>query len=136
MNLSKIFSKKKNFKKELARDIISLGSVVFFVLVGVRIWLLDNPVYLSQILASGIVFLILFYSFRISLYSGLALIVLVFTGMYYSDPRYWIFGGIVYAALLYSLVYLGKDSRNVLMGILLGTLSIWVGKMFSITAFG
>jgi uncharacterized membrane protein YeaQ/YmgE (transglycosylase-associated protein family) len=71
-----------------------------------------------------------------SLYSGLALIVLVFTGMYYSDIRYWVFGGIVYVALLYSLVYLGKDNRNVLMGILLGILGSWVGNMFSGMIFG
>jgi|TARA_Y100000310_G_scaffold147939_1_gene147192 hypothetical protein len=127
---------KKDWKKEVARDVISLGSVVFFLLVVVRIWLLDDAVYLGQILASGIIFLVLFYFFRMSLYSGLALIVLVFTGMYYSDIRYWVFGGIVYVALLYSLVYLGKDNRNVLRGILLGILGSWVGNMFSGMIFG
>ena len=72
---------KKDWKKEVARDVISLGSVVFFLLVVVRIWLLDDAVYLGQILASGIIFLVLFYFFRMSLYSGLALIVLVFFGI-------------------------------------------------------
>ena len=127
--------KKVDWKEELARDIVAFGSVVFFLLVVVRIWLLDDVVYLGQILASGVIFLVLFYFFRISLYSGLALIVFLFTGLYYSDPRYWIFGGIVYLGLLYSLVYLGRDKRNVLMGVLLGILSIWVGNMFSRMVF-
>jgi len=109
--------------KEIARDIIALGSPIFFVLVVARIYLLSNFEYLSQFLIAGILFLVLFFIFKADIYSGLGLIVLIFTMIYYNDLKFGIFGTLLYAALILSLVYLNKGKKEILLGVVLGAVS-------------
>ena len=119
------------WKNELARDLIALGSIPFFLLVLVRIYLLDNPVYLNQFIFSGIVFLVLFFIFRLNLYSGLGLIALFFTSMHYADAAFTIFGSVVYFFIIASLFYLKYDWKKILLGILAGVIGIGVGYVFA-----
>lgn len=109
--------------KEVARDFIAFGSPVFFALVLARVYLLSNFEYLSQFVIAGILFFILFLFFKINLYSGLSLIVLVFTILYYNDLNFGIFATLAYLGLLASLVYLKTDKKEIFNGILLGAIS-------------
>ena len=120
-----------NWKNELARDLIALGSIPFFLLVLVRIHLLDNPVYSNQFIFSGITFLALFFIFRLNLYSGLGLIALFFTSMYYADVAFTIFGSIIYLFIIVSLFYLKYDMKKVFLGILAGAIGIGVGYVLA-----
>ena len=120
-----------SWKNELARDLIALGSIPFFLLVLVRIHLLNNPVYLNQFIFSGIVFLGLFFIFRLNLYSGLGLIVLFFTSMYYNDIAFTIFGSIIYLFIIASLFYLKYDMKKVFLGILAGVIGIAIGYVLA-----
>ena len=69
MNLSKA-------KKEIARDIISLGSPVFFLLALARISITSNYPYLVKVALAGILFLILIFFFKANIHAGLGIIVL------------------------------------------------------------
>ena len=112
--------------KVLARDVIALGGLPFFVLVLVRVWMLDNTAYFLQFVVAGVIFGLLFLFVKQDVYAGLGLIVLVFTSLYYEDFLYSVFGAVAYCLLLVSLFYLGRDWKKVIFGVLIGGVGIGV----------
>ena len=115
---------------EAARDIVALGGVPFFVLVLVRVWLLDNVTYFSQFVVAGVVFGLVFFMLKQNVHAGLALILLVFTSLYYEEFLYSAFGGVAYLLLLGALIYMKKDWRKVLLGIVVGGISVGVSFIY------
>jgi hypothetical protein len=113
----------KGWKKEVARDFIALGSIPFFILILVRVYLLDKPGYFSQFIVAGILFLILGYVLKATIYSGLGLVALVFTMLYYNNLKYNIFAIAAYLLLLGSLFYLKKPKKKILLGVLFGVIA-------------
>lgn len=109
--------------KEVARDLIALGGIPFFILVLVRVYLLNNPTYFSQFAVAGLIFIVIGIFLRTSIYAGLGLIALVFTNLYYQDLSFGIFSAIAYVLLLVSLVYLEKPKREIIKGFILGALA-------------
>jgi hypothetical protein len=116
--------KNSDWKKEFLRDLIAMGGIPFFLLVLVRVYMLDKPEYFNQFFISGAIFLILFLIFKSNLYSGLGLIVLLFTSKYYNDLQFTIFASIAYALLVGNLFYLKYDWKKIILGILFGLISI------------
>ncbi|MBU4069999.1 MAG: hypothetical protein KJ646_03370 [Nanoarchaeota archaeon] len=114
---------KKEFIKETARDIIALGGVPFFILVLVRVAILSKPDFLLQFLLAGVIFLLINFLVKTNLYSGLGLIILIFTSLYYNDLKFSIFASLVYVGLISSLVYLKSNKKEIIKGVLLGVLS-------------
>jgi hypothetical protein len=112
------------WKKEFARDFLALGSIPFFILVLVRVAMGNNFSYLSQFLISGILFFILFYFLKIDSYAGIGFILLFFTSNYYSDTKFTLFASLVYLGLLGSLIYLKRDLKKILLGFLIGLISV------------
>ena len=112
--------------KTAARDIVAIGGVPFFILVLVRVYLLNNPTYFSQFVIAGIVFLGTWFLFKQNIYAGLGLIVLVFTSMYYVDTTFTVFGAVAYVLLLGGLFYLKEDIKKIFLGIALGVLGVGV----------
>ena len=121
--------KDKISPKEIARDIVALGSPIFFILVVARIYLLSNFEYLSQFVIAGILFLVLFFIFKADIYSGLGLIVLIFTMIYYDDLKFGIFGALLYIGLILSLVYLNKGKKEVFLGAVFGAISALISHL-------
>ncbi len=115
--------KLKEGVKETARDLIALGSVPFFILVLVRVYLLNNQVYFSQFIIAGILFILISLLTGVNLYSGLGLIILAFTNLYYQDIRFGIFSILAYILLITSLIYLRKTSKDIIKGVVFGVLS-------------
>ena len=115
--------KKEGFWRELARDFVALGSIPVLILVIARVWILDNPAYLSQFLIGGILFLILAFIFRSDLYSGLGLVMTFFLVLFYNELKFTIFIILVYIGLLISLFYLNVEKKKILKGFLFGVLS-------------
>ena len=109
-----------NWKGEIARDLVALGSIPFFILVLVRVYLLNKPDYFSQFLIAGILLILLSFVIKINLYSGLALVILVFTNLYYQDAKYAVFSIVAYILLLGSLIYLKKEKKQVFFGLVFG----------------
>ncbi|MBU2576839.1 MAG: hypothetical protein KKF50_03895 [Nanoarchaeota archaeon] len=112
--------------KTAARDIIAIGGIPFFILVLVRVYMLNNPTYFSQFVISGVLFVALFFLFKQNLYAGLGLIILTFTSLYYQDLMYVIFGVGAYVLLLVSLFYLKEDLKKIFFGIVFGGIGIGV----------
>lgn len=121
--------------KQVPRDFLALGSIPFFLLVLVRIWILDTPAYFSQIAISGGIILITALILKTNIYSGLALAILFFTSLVYNELPYTIFGSIAYLGLIASLFYLKYDKKKIMLGMLIGALAsgisyIVVGYLF------
>ncbi len=114
---------KTEYIKETARDLIALGSPIFFIIVIARIYLLSNYSYLSQFIIGALIFFPLMFLLKANIYSGLGLIVLIFTTLFYNNLKFTIFGIAVYLLLLASLIYLKYDRKKVIMGIILGAIS-------------
>jgi hypothetical protein len=119
---------KKEVLKETTRDLIALGSVPFFILVLARVWMLNKPIYFTQFLIAGIFMLALFFLLKPNLYSGLGFITLIFTGLYYGDNVFWIFGSLIYVCLLASLFYLNYEKKKILLGVLFGCISFFAAR--------
>ncbi len=116
--------------KEVARDIIALGGLPFFILVLTRVWILDNPEYFLQFFIAGIIFGLVYLWLRQDSYAGLSLIAVFFTSLYYEDFLYISVVGVTYLLLLGSLIYLGRDWKKVGFGVLIGIFGIVVSFIY------
>ena len=125
--------KKKRFG-EIARDLVALGGLPFFILVIARISINPDFHYISQFVVAGILFFIFKFLFKSNIHSGLGLILLFFIGNYYADLKFAIFSTLIYILLIVSLFYLKKDRKEILEGILFGIISSAI-SYFSVKLF-
>ncbi|MAH03651.1 hypothetical protein CMI39_02585 [Candidatus Pacearchaeota archaeon] len=121
---------KKEWIRETARDIIALGSIPFFILVLVRVSLIQKPFYFYQFLIAGIIFLLFMIILKYNLYSGLGFIILVFTNLYYNEFKFLIFSILVYIGLILSLFYIKEEKYKIIKGILFGVISSGISYLF------
>ncbi|MCK4997658.1 hypothetical protein KAS08_05110 [Candidatus Pacearchaeota archaeon] len=109
--------------KELARDIVALGGLPFFILVLVRITILPDWIYFSKILIAGILFFAFYFFTKQNIHSGLAIIVLIFLSFYYKNSQFTIFALLAYALMIGSLIYIKESKKKIFLGIGIGMLS-------------
>jgi hypothetical protein len=126
--MKKDSSKKKvDWKKELARDFLALGSWVFFALVISRILILPYRWdYLTHLLiAGGLIFLAdLFLRGKIDTYVSRALVITFYTSWFYDNNIYGIFVKLIFAGLVFSSSYVGNSWKKIIYGLLLGTVGV------------
>jgi hypothetical protein len=125
---------KKEGLKEIARDLIALGGIPFFLLVVARLLINPDYPYLAQIIFAGILFLILKFLFKSNIYSGLGIVLLFFISNYYQDLKFAIFATLAYILLIASLIYLKKNNKEIFKGILFGIISSVI-SYFSVKIF-
>ncbi len=118
--------------REAARDIVALGSLPFFILVLVRVWMLNKPEYFMQFVVAGVLFGALFIWLRQNVYAGLGLIILIFTSLYYEDYWYAVFGSLAYVLLLGGLIYLREDWKKIGLGLGIGIFVIGISLLLKI----
>ena len=114
---------KREWIKDITRDLVALGSIPFFILVLVRVYLLDKPEYFGQFLVAGIILIVLAIFMKISLYSGLGFVILVFTNLYYQDTRFLIFSVIAYILLVVALFNIKDKKQGIIKGIFFGIIT-------------
>ena len=111
----------KNWKKEIARDTLALGSIPFYILVIIRAVIGEFEIFLYQLL---IALAILFISSKLiknsNLHIARALILVVFTSLFYNDLFYTIFVFLVFIMLIISANYLKEKNVIIAKGVLLG----------------
>jgi len=125
---------KKDWLKEIARDLIALGGLPFFLLVVIRVSIHPDFHYISQFVIGGILFFILKFLFKANIHSGLGFILLFFISNYYADWKFAIFATLMYALLFVSLFYLKREKKEIFKGILFGAVSTLV-SYFSVKLF-
>jgi len=112
-----------NWKKELARDFLSVGSWIFFVLIVVRILILPHRwPYLNHLLVAGGLILIveLVFRNRVESYVSRGVVIAFYISLFYEDFMFSIFSKIALGGLVLSSRYLGNEWKKIGYGVLLG----------------
>ena len=115
--------KNKKFLEESARDIIALGSPVFFIIALVRISITNNYSYLGKVALAGFLFLTLAYFFKANVRLGFGFILVVFLSLYYNSAIFAIFASLIYIAAIISMFYLKEEKHKIIKGIIFGLIS-------------
>jgi len=111
----------KNWKKEFSRDLLALGSIIFYVLVLGRSLIGPYWPFVVQLTLSGIVlFLIYLFYKKADYYTGRALILLYFTSLFYKDLVYSLFASFVFILIFVSSYFVGNKIKNIVYGVVFG----------------
>ncbi|MEK6872383.1 MAG: hypothetical protein AABW90_00035 [Nanoarchaeota archaeon] len=122
----------KNWKKELARDFIALGSWVFYILVIARASIKPYRPFLDQIIIAGIFLLIAGFLFRNNEnYISRGLILVVFTTLFYQNRIYSFFAILVFIGLMISSYFIGNDWKKMIKGLVIGGVISLIGWLLS-----
>ena len=114
----------KNWKKEVARDTLALGSIPFYFLVIIRAVIGKYAVFVYQVLIAVIVLFILAKLIKNSnLHIARGLVLFVFTSLFYNDLFYTSFVSLVFLIMLVSSVYLKEEKAKIAKGVLLGVIT-------------
>jgi len=117
----------KNLKKEIARDIIALGSIPFYLIVIIRA-LIKPYIPFAYYLIIG--FVILFILSKViknsNWYAARGFLLFVFTSFFYGSVLYAVFACLLWLMIIFSLRHLKVESKEVLKGTLLGLVSALV----------
>lgn len=116
---------KSDWKREVARDITSIGSIPFYLIAIVRVFVGEkgHPYYTItyQLIVTLLLILILHLIFRKSNnYIARSFALLVFTSLNYMDFYYTFFASLLWVSMLASFIYLKKENAK---GLVWGTLS-------------
>ncbi len=118
----------KKWLKEIARDLLALGSIPFYFLVVIRLVIGDYRIILYRIIIAFIVISLLYFVIKDSdLYVARSLALLVFTSMFYNEIIFTFFTGIVWVLLLFAAYYVKRKIGAMFRGIIIGAISSLVG---------
>ena len=125
MNIRDTIRFSGNAKEEIARDIIALGGLPFYFLVLVRASIGGYLSFLSHVaVALPVLYLLSRLVRGVNLHIARALILVVFTSVYYKALPFTVFSVLVWCGMIYSLTYLKAGPREILKGIALGVVSV------------
>ena len=114
----------KNWKKEVARDTLALGSIPFYFLVIIRAVIGKYAVFVYQVLIAVIVLFILAKLIKNSnLHIARGLVLFVFTSLFYNDLFYTSFVFLIFLIMLVSSAYLKEEKAKIAKGVLLGVVT-------------
>jgi hypothetical protein len=121
---NKFYIMSKNWKKEIARDTLALGSIPFYFLVIIRAIIGKYAIFIYQLLIALVVLFILSKLIKNSnLHIARAFVLVTFTSLFYNDLLYTAFVFLVFIILLISSNYLKIKKIMIAKGVLLGIVS-------------
>jgi len=115
----------KNWKREIARDFVALGSIPFYFIVIIRAIIGQFPPFIYQLVIALFVILILSKIIKNSNeYVARGLVLVVFTSLFYKATLYTIFAFLLWFMMIVSSSYLKVKPNEIVKGILFGALSV------------
>jgi len=122
----------KNPKKELARDLLALGSWIFYLLVIVRALIKPYRPLTDQLIIAAITLILLSLLIKNSdTYLAKAIILAFFTSIFYNDNLFSLFAAIVIIGMLISSHYLENSKTKIAKGIIIGIIATLLGYYLS-----
>ena len=119
---------KNSWLRETSRDLLALGSIPFYFLVVARSIIGNYPVFVYQTLIAAIAIFILWFLIKdASMHVARALVIVVFTSLFYNEVVYTAFASLVWIAMLMAAYFLKRSMSFVLRGIIMGFLASIVG---------
>lgn len=127
VNTSDALKMSGNVKEEVARDLVALGGLPFYLLVLVRAAIGEYISFLIEVAIALPVLYLLSLALRGSnLHIARALVLVVFTSLFYKALPFTIFSALVWLGIIYALVRLNKPAGEILKGIAIGAVSVAV----------
>lgn len=119
--LNKIFE--EDWKKEIARDSIALGSLPFYFIVIVRAIIGNDIRFVYQLLIAFTLLIIFSFIIKFNHHISRALALTVFISLFYYQLAFAIFASILFIVMVMSSFYLKVKKREVVFGLLFGAIS-------------
>ncbi len=107
------------WKKEVARDLMALGSIPFLILVLARITMLGNFKILFHISVAILLLSAIYLKVKVNYHAAVIVILIIFTSLFYESYFYLAFASAVGVAALYAMEKYLKHKR-VVQGALVG----------------
>ena len=115
-------------KKEMARDVLALGSWVFYVLVIGRALIKPYRPFVDQLVIAAFVLVVIgFFISKVDWYVARGLVLAVFTILFYEDAVYSGFAVVASVLLIVSSKYVGTDWKRILLGLGIGVIAVLAG---------
>jgi|GEM_PF-3574299 len=116
---------KKEWLKNISRDLLSLGSIVFYILVVGRAMIYPYYLFLTELLVAAILlFAIYLYIKEFDTYTARALILTVLTSHFYESFTFSLFAASAFILIVVSSVYIGNDKKEITKGIIFAVISL------------
>ena len=113
--------------KEVSRDILALGSIIFYFIVLVRALIGNYMPFVYQLVVAFVVLFGLSYFIKGSNnHLGRILILVVFTSLFYNNMIYTVFVSLVFVLAIISSYHLKKD---IFRGLFLGVVASLIGYL-------
>jgi len=120
--------KNKDWKQTLARDVLALGSWVFYFLVIARALIKPYRPFADQLIIAAIILVVInLFIKNYEGYTSRALILVVFTSLFYKDNLFTSFAALIGLGLIASSYYTGNDKNKIIKGILIGLIATLIG---------
>ncbi|MDO8548861.1 MAG: hypothetical protein Q7S39_01745 [Ignavibacteria bacterium] len=120
----------KTWRKEIARDIISLGSIVFYFLVIGRALVGPFWVFLTFLCSAALVLLLIYFLHKeFESYLARGIILAIGTSYFYGDFIFTLFAAAVYILMVVSSFFLWNSVLKIIKGIIFGLISTGAGYL-------
>jgi len=129
--------KKEDWKKEIARDFLALGSWVFYILVVGRAFIQPFRPFADRLIIGGILlFLTGIFINKYGGYISRGLVLFVFITMFYNNNTFSIFAIFAFIGLIISSYILTKSKRGIILELVIGGIISLLSYYLSGFTFG
>ena len=119
---------KNAWTKEIARDLLALGSIPFYFLVVIRAVIGKYNIFVYQLLIAAIAIFIFYFIIKNSnLHVARSFAALIFVSLFYKEMIFTVFASLVWFLLLVSAYYLKRNIGSVFRGVVIGGISSLIG---------
>ena len=119
---------KISWLKEIARDLLALGSIPFYFLVVIRAVIGKYDIFVYQMLIAAIMIFILHFVIKGSnFHVARSFAALVFTSLFYKEALFTVFASLVWVLLLLAAYFIKKNISPVFKGVIAGFIGSIVG---------
>ena len=124
---------KKNWKYEIARDLMAFGSILFYLIVLVRSTIGEHKIFVYQLLVAAVVLILLSLIIKNSnYYISRAFVLVVFTSLFYKDIPFTIFASLLWIFMIGAAFYIKETKESVTKGVVLGVIATIISYYFSL----
>ena len=116
-----------DWKKDVARDLLALGSIPFFILVMARSLVGEYYLFIFQTLIALVFIHLVGWKLEFNRHLARMLVLVFFTILFYNQLIFSVFAILVGLITLLSLFYLKEPMKKVGFGLLFGVLASLIG---------
>ncbi|MAE42244.1 hypothetical protein CMO93_00610 [Candidatus Woesearchaeota archaeon] len=114
----------KNWKKEIARDSLAFGSILFYFIVIIRAIIGEYMPFVYQLLiAISILIILSFIIKNANHHIARAVPLVAFTSLFYKDNLFTLFAVLLFVFMLVAAIYIKEKKEVIVKGVILGVVA-------------